>query len=442
MRNFLICIFIFQSLATYSQDKKIIDQIIAVVGNNMIMESDIETQRIQMMAQGYYSQGDIKCEILEQMVYQKLLIHQAAIDSIEVTDRDVDMELDRKISYFISQIGSEEKLEEYFKKSMVEIKTDFKEVIREQLLVQRMHAKLTGDLKVTPTEVRKYYKSLPPDSIPVVPAEYEIQQIVKYPVIEEAEILAVKEKLRQLRDRVVNGENFATLAILYSEDPGSSKNGGELGFVGRGDLVPEFAAVAFNLKPGEVSKIVKTDYGFHIIQLIERKGEKINVRHILITPKVNPKKVFEAKRSLDTIAALIRSDSLKFDVAAGLYSQDKETRLNGGLLLNPATGTTRFEASHIESSVAFAIKNLQSGQISEPFESKDEQGRTVVKIVSLKSKTETHTASLENDYQRIQDATLENKKAEFIKGWIDKKRKSTYIKLVPEYAACPDFLKK
>lgn len=428
---------LFQGLQLAAQEKKTIDQIIAVVGNHIIMESDIETQRLQMQAQGYYSQGDPKCEILEQMIFQKLLLHQAALDSIEVKDEDVDSELERKLNYFINQIGSEEKLEEYYHKSIPEIKSDFRDLIRDQMITQRMHGKITGEIKVTPTEVRTFFNDIPKDSIPLVPAEYEIQQIVKYPVIEESEILAVKEKLREMRERVVKGENFATLAILYSEDPGSAKNGGELGFVGRGDLVTEFAAVAFNLKPGEVSKIFKTDYGFHIVQMIERKGERINVRHILATPKVNPKKIAEARLSLDSIARRIKTDTLTFDLAAFHYSQDKDTRLNNGMLVNPYTGNSRFEASQIESGIAQAISTLKVGEISNPFESKDDLGHTVVKIVSLKTKTETHKANLKDDYQKIQEMALDFKKEDFLKKWVAKKRKGTYMKIDEAYK-CPE----
>ncbi len=424
---------LFQGMQLVAQEKKTIDQIIAVVGNHIIMESDIETQRLQMQAQGYFSQGDPKCEILEQMIFQKLLLHQAALDSIEVKDEDVNAELERKLNYFINQIGSEEKLEEYYHKSIPEIKSDFRDLIRDQMITQRMHGKITGEIKVTPTEVRAFFNDIPKDSIPLVPAEYEIQQIVKYPVIEESEILSVKEKLRELRERVVKGENFATLAILYSEDPGSAKNGGELGFVGRGDLVSEFAAVAFNLKPGEVSKIFKTDYGFHIVQMIERKGERINVRHILATPKVNPKKIAEARLSLDSIVKRIKTDTLTFDMAAFYYSEDKDTRLNNGMLVNPYTGNSRFEASQIESGVAQAISTLKVGEISSPFESKDDLGHAVVKIVSLKTKTETHKANLKDDYQKIQEMALDFKKEDFLKKWVAKKRKGTYMKIDEAY---------
>lgn len=415
---------------------KVVDQIIGVVGKNIILESDIENQRLQLQSQGYYSSGDIKCEVFEDMLFQKLLLNQAAIDSIEVSESEVKSELDRRIQYFIAQIGSQKKLEEFYGKSLLEIKDEFSKVIKEQLLTQRMRQEITKDLKVTPSEVRSFFKKLSKDSLPYIKSEVEIQQICNYPKVEEIEILRVKEQLRNFKKRINNGKNFATLAVLYSEDPGSAKKGGELGFVGRGDLVPEFAAVAFNLKEGEVSKIVKTDYGFHIIQLIERKGERINVRHILIKPKISAEKKLCAKEFLDSVKNLINIDTVSFKDAVLKYSDDKETIYNAGIVVNPQTNASSFELEQLEPDVSYAIKNLKVGDISAPFESVDNNAKTVYKIVRLKSKTNAHKANMSDDYQKIQDAALEEKKQDFIGSWIEKKQKTTFIKVDDSYKNC------
>ncbi|MBE9467338.1 MAG: peptidylprolyl isomerase [Bacteroidetes bacterium] len=428
-------IFITLSSNIFAQTK-VVDQIIGVVGKNIILESDIENQRLQLQSQGYYSSTDIKCEIFEDMLFQKLLLNQAVIDSIEVGEGEVKSELDRRVQYFISQIGSQKKLEEFYGKSLAEIKDEFAKVIKEQLTTQRMRQEITKDLKITPSEVRSFFKKLSKDSLPYIKSEVEIQQICDYPKIEDNEILRVKDQLHKFKERVNKEQNFATLAVLYSEDPGSAKKGGELGFVGRGDLVPEFAAVAFNLKEGEVSKIVKTDYGYHIIQLIEKRGERINVRHILLKPKVSSKKKLYAKHYLDSVRTLINIDSISFKNAVLKFSDDKETIFNSGIVVNPQTNASHFELDQLEAALAHAIKNLKVGQISEPFESVDSNGKLVFKIIKLKSKTNAHTANMKDDYQKIQDAALEEKKQDFIGDWIEKKQKITFVKVNDSYKNC------
>ncbi|RLD62760.1 MAG: peptidylprolyl isomerase [Bacteroidetes bacterium] len=430
-----LLILITLSASVFSQTK-VVDQIIGVVGKNIILESDIENQRLQLQSQGYYSSGDIKCEIFEDMLFQKLLVNQAAIDSIEVSENEVKGELDRRIQYFIAQIGSQKKLEEFYGKSLLQIKDEFSKVIKEQLITQKMRQEITKDLKITPSEVRTFFKKLSKDSLPYIKSEVEIQQICKYPKVEDIEILRVKERLRNFKERINNGKSFATLAVLYSEDPGSAKKGGELGFVGRGDLVPEFAAVAFNLKEGEVSKIVKTDYGYHIIQLIEKKGERINVRHILLKPKVSTQEKLCAKQFLDSVKNLINIDTISFKDAVLKYSDDKETRFNSGIVVNPQTNASAFELEQLDPDVSYAIKNLKVGEMSEPFESVDANGKLVYKIVKLKSKTEGHIANMNDDYQKIQDAALEEKKQDFIDSWIEKKQKTTFIKVDDSYKNC------
>lgn len=415
---------------------KIIDQIIAVVGDNYILKSDIENQFLQLESKSEYQGVDLKCTILEELLYQNLLLHQAALDSITVSDKEIDSQLDRRIRYFVSQIGSEKKLEEYFKKSIIEIKSDLRESLEKQLLSERMQDKLTGSLKVTPSEVKQCFKDMPKDSIPVVNEQVEYEQIVIYPLISEKEKLAVKEKLNGFRERILKGDKFSTLAALYSEDPGSAIKGGELGFVGRSDLVPEFAAVAFKLKDGEVSRIVETEFGYHIIQLIERLGEQINVRHILISPKVDPSSAVKARAQLDSIARIIRLDSMTFKAAAEKYSQDKDTRLNGGLAVNPYTNNSRFDLEQVDGTTSYWIKKLKIGEISSPFEFTNEKSQKCYKIIRLKARYPAHKANLKDDYQSIQDYALVLKKQQVMKEWIEKEQKITYIKIDNSYQNC------
>ncbi|MCK9205850.1 MAG: peptidylprolyl isomerase [Salinivirgaceae bacterium] len=422
--------------SVHAQDKKVIDQVVVIIGKQVILQSDIETQAMQMKAQGYYSSGDIMCEILEEMMYSKLLVNQAILDSVEVGDSEINSEMERRLNYFINQIGSEEKLEEYYKKSIPEIKEEFREVIKDQLLAQRMQQKVTADLKVTPQEVKSFYKSIPNDSLPIINTEFELEQITINPKIEEVEVLRIKDRLREFKDRITNGESFATLAVLYSEDPGSATRGGELGFVSRGDLVPEFSAVAFNLKEGEVSKIVKTDYGYHIIQLVEKKGERINCRHILMKPKISPTEKLKARQQLDSVRTIIVNKELTFKEACWKYSEDQDTRMNGGIMVNPSSGNSKWEASSLEPKVAYAIQNLKVGEVSKPFESEDANGKTVYKIVMLKTKSEPHPANLTDDYQRIQDLTLEKKKTEFMEDWVTKKVENTFLHIDDDFSNC------
>jgi peptidyl-prolyl cis-trans isomerase SurA len=418
-----------------SQDK-IIDQIIAVIGDNYILKSDIENQFLQLEAKSEFQGVDLKCNILEELLYQNLLLHQAALDSLTISDKELDSQLDRRIRYFVSQVGSEKKLEEYFKKSILEIKSDLRESLEKQLLSEKMQDKLTGSIKVTPSEVKQCFKDMPKDSIPLIGEQIEYEQIVIYPVISEKEKLAVKEKLNGFRERILKGDKFSTLAALYSEDPGSAVKGGELGFVGRSDLVPEFAAVAFKLKDGEVSRIVETEFGYHIIQLIERLGEQINVRHILLSPKVDPGSAVKARVQLDSIARVIRLDSITFKNAAEKFSHDKETRLNGGLAVNPYTNNSRFDIEQIDGTSSYWIKKLKIGEISSPFEFTNEKSQKCYKIIRLKARYPAHKANLKDDYQSIQDYAMALKKQQIMKDWIEKEQKITFIKIDNSYQNC------
>ncbi len=420
-----------------SNSQEVIDKVIAVIGNEIILKSDIENQYIQIMSQGYQSETeDLKCDILEELMFQKLLYLQSIQDSIEVTRKEVNTELDRRLSVFINQLGSEKKLEEFYGKSILEIRADFKDIIKEQLLTQKVQAGLTAEVKITPSEVKNFFAEIPKDSLPMVEAYFEISEIVITPNIGKEEKDAVSEKLNGIRDRILNGESFATLSILYSEDPGSATNGGELGFVSRNDLVPEFASVAFNLtSTEEVSRVVETEYGFHIIQLIEKKGNMMNFRHILLTPKIGMEELEIAETKMNEVYDLIKSDSLTFEKAVEKHS-DGDSRFNSGKVMNPYYGNSKLSNEFIDPYTKKAVNGLKVGEYSKPFLSANSKGGKVMKMIRLDVKVEKHVANLKDDYQEIQQYTLEKEKQNIIETWINKKLESTYIKIDESYCNC------
>jgi peptidyl-prolyl cis-trans isomerase SurA len=432
----LLLIFVFITNSLKAQNDSIIDNVIAVVGSEIVLKSEVEEQLMQMKARGIYGSGNERCNIFEQLLFQKLLVTQAKLDSVEVTENQVDDDIERRLQGFIREIGGEQQLEDYFGKSILEIKQDFKPIVRGQLLAQKEQQEITGDVKITPSEVKAFFKSIPADSLPIVNATYEIAQIVIEPKISKAEKDAVKKKLENLRQRILKGESFSTLAVLYSDDKASAKNGGELGFINKGDLVKEFAATAYTLKEGEISDIVETEFGYHIIQLIEKRGNQVNVRHILMFPKVSADAKYKAKQKLDSIARLIRLDSLTFGEAAMRFSEDEDTRKNKGLMVNPYTGTSKFEIKQIDPATNYALRKLKVGEISDPFEAKNEKGKTVFKIIYKKAENKAHTINLKEDYQQVQDMALANKKQKVIKEWVEKKQKQTYIKVSPSFKSC------
>lgn len=425
----------FSIIVVYSQSN-VIDQIVAKVGNEIILKSDIENQYYQFLAQGYVEEEDLRCEVLEELLFQKLLYLQAKSDSIQVTDREVESELDRRLSIFITQYGSEKKMEEYFGKSINEIKNDFRELIREQMMTQRVQQKLISDIKVSPSEVRKFYESLTNEELPVIQGYYEFSEIVIIPKITKEEKEKTIEKLNNIRDRILKGDSFATMAILYSEDPGSASKGGELGFVSRTDLVPEFSSVAFNLtSTDDVSRVVETEYGFHIIQLIERKGNLMNFRHILITPKPDDKSIMEAEKKAEEIYALIKSDSISFAEAVLKYSEG-DSKQNFGKVTNPYYGNTRMTPEVIDPFTIKIISKMKPGDVSEPFLASTGRGSKVMRIIRLDSKVETHTANLVDDYQEIQQMALQEEGMKIIKKWIEDKISKTYIDIDKSYSNC------
>ena len=414
----------------------VLDRLVAVVGDEIILQSDIEGQYLQMRAQGMIPGPDAKCQIFESLLEQKLLVAQAKADSIEVTDNSVQIELDQRMSYFVSIVGSEAALEEYFGKSILEIKDDFRELIREKQLTEKMKDKITGSVKITPSEVKEFYRSLPKDSLPVIPVQYEVQQIVVNPEIPEELILDVKDRLLSLRKRILNGESFATLAVLYSEDKESAMRGGEIGFMAKSDLDPEYAKAAFSLKENGVSSIVESEFGFHIIQLIERKGDRVNTRHILMKPKVPANAIEKAKGRLDTLARYIRNDSISFEQAVFRYTMDVNTALNGGLVFNKQTGSSLLTLEEFTPEERVWLEKLKPGEISDPIVTKNDKQKTVLKIIRLKRKVEEHKANLDMDYVMLQNAALSQKKNKILEDWIREKQKNTFIQLFGPLKQC------
>jgi peptidyl-prolyl cis-trans isomerase SurA len=415
----------------------IVDEVIAVVGDSPILRSDVESQYQQIMMQGSNFPGDLKCHIFEQLLVQKMLLEQAKIDSIEVSENTVIMWVDRQINEFINRAGSKEKLEEWLNKPLYQIKQDQREMVRNQLITQQMQEKITGDIKVTPSEIRQYYRTNS-DSLPMVPVQFEVQQISIYPRVTIEETEAVKTRLRDFQRQINEGRDFATLAVLYSEDPGSAARGGEMGYMARAELVSEFAQVAFNLQDkNRVSKIVETEFGFHIIQLIDRQGDRINVRHILLRPKPSYEAIKEAQNKADSIAGLIREGTMTFEEAALRFSMDKDSRANGGLMVNQYNQSTKFDVQHIAPSIYREIEKMQPGEISKAFMMKDERlGKDYYTIIKLKSFNTPHKANLKDDYQLIEMLLEDDKREDTFKKWIIKKQQETYISISPNWVNC------
>lgn len=425
------------SAATYAQDN-IIDQVVWVVGDEAILKSEVEEERLNALMEHRDLDGDPYCVIPEQLAIQKLFLNQAEIDSIEVTESEVIARLDAQLNFMIQQIGSEEKVEEYFNKTMTQIREKLRQNIHDGLTAQRMQQEIVGEIKVTPAEVRNFFNQLPYDSIPYIPTNVEVQIITREPKVPQKEVDAVKAQLREFTDRINSGEtSFSTLALLYSEDPGSRMRGGELGFMGRGQLLPEFANVAFNLQdPNKVSKIVETEYGFHIIQLIEKRGDRINCRHILLRPHIPSEAIDSAMLTLDSIADNIRNAKYTFEEAALYLSDDKDTRLNNGLMPNPYDNTSKFEMQQLPQEIARVVDALKVGEISDPFTMVTDNGMEVCAIVKLKTKTEGHKATISEDYQRLKDLVTQQMGEEKLKEWIKEKLKTTYVRIDPAWRNC------
>jgi peptidyl-prolyl cis-trans isomerase SurA len=422
-----------------SAQTNIIDEVIWIVGDEAIFKSEVEEQRLRAQYEGTPLQGDPYCVIPEQIAINKLFLHQAKLDSIEVNESMVMNQVETRLSYFVSQIGSKEKMEEYFRKSTSALREDLRVMFREQMIIQQMQQKLVGEITSTPAEVRRFYKNFSEDSIPMVPAQVELQIISFEPTVPVAETNRIKKQLREYTQRINEGTtSFSVLARLYSEDTQSAKKGGELGFLGRGELVPEFSAVAFNLNdPKKVSRIVETEFGYHIIQLIEKRGDRINCRHILLKPRVSLEDKTKAIAVLDSISEQIRLNKMTFEEAVIFFSQDKKSVMNAGLMLNEKTGTSKYEYQDLPQEVAKIVYGMKVGELSRPFSMiNPSTNKEVVAVVKLKSKKENHKANLTDDYQMLRNLYESIQKEQFIKDWIVRKQKETYISIDPEWQNC------
>ncbi len=420
--------------------KSVVDEVIWVVGDEAILKSDVEAMRKQAEEEGTRWKGDPDCAIPEQLAVQKLYLHQAAIDSIEVTDAEISADVEQYLDYWTNLAGSREKLEEYKKATISQLRNELRDALRDRKTMQKMREQLVKDITVSPAEVRRYFKDLPADSIPFVPTEVEVQILTQMPRIEPEEINRVKDELHEYTDRVNKGEaSFATLARLYSEDPGTARRGGELDYTGRGMLDPAFAAVAFNLTdPKTVSKIVESEFGYHIIQLIDKRGDKVKVRHILRKPQVSSDAMTKAMERLDSIRTDIVDGKFTFEAGASVISDDKDTRNNYGLMANVMDGarTSKFRMQDLPSEVARAVEKMEIGDVSAPFEMIDGKGKTVCAIVKLKNRVNGHKATITEDFQVMKDVVLNKRREEVLHEWVVDKIKSTYVRINDKYKNC------
>ena len=421
------------------QAKKLIDQIVGVVATRPILESDLvdpedpDAVRSESMP--------VKCKQLENLILQKLLINKAEIDTLPVSDGDIDQYLESKVGKMLRLLGSQEKLEQFYHKPLADFKADMRISVKEELMAEEARKKVVENVKITPSEVKAFYNRIPKDSIPKIGIIYEISHIVIEPAIDPAELTEARNKIKQLRDKIIAGGSFSSLALIYSDDPGSAAKGGELGLFNRGSMQPEFEAAAFSLKKkGDMSEIIKTTFGYHIIQLIEHKGEFVNVRHILITPRVSPVELDKAARRLDSVSGLIRKDSIKFDVAARKFSTDKSA-VNNGEMINPTTLNTKFAEADLDPTLITILDKLKVGEVSRPIPMDTEDRRKAYQIIMLKSKSTPHEATLNTDYDMFQNMGLMTKKNEALDKWAKDKIKTTYIKINDLYKEC-DFYKR
>ena len=446
--NRLIFGLLLLSLPMMAQNRQpqVIDKVVAVVGKNIVLQSDIESQYLQYQLSGQTGSAHaIRCQILEELLLQKLMLNQAEMDSITVTDDKVEASMNQKLRYFVSRMGSQEKLEAYFNKTISEIKEELRQAERDHMLQEQVQAGIMDNIVVTPKEVKAFYRDIPKDSIPMIDEEYEIVQIVKRPPVSLDEKLQVKDRLYQIRKRILEGESsFSTMAVLYSEDPCSARQGGELGFAGKGVYATEFENVAFNLRDGEISDVVETEFGFHIIQLIERRGETINCRHILLTAKVPVEALEKAQNTLDSVARLVRNGDMTFEEACLKFSDD-DTKNNGGYITNPMTGGNRISIKDMQNlgedfaefkNLPFVISRLGVDEISDPVPMTTNENKDAFRLVMVKKKVPAHQATLTDDYNVIQGWALNQKKQEAIGKWVELKAKRAYIRLDNNFCNC------
>jgi peptidyl-prolyl cis-trans isomerase SurA len=432
----LICLF----LNTQAQ-KKNIDKVVAVLGNNIILLSDLNQQYAQYLNQGNPDDQKVKCYILQQMLAQKLLKQQAEIDSVVVDEAQVDEEVEKRMRYQIQKAGGQERLEQFLNRSILQYKDEIRPDIKEQLISNKMQQKITQDVSITPLEVKKYFQSYKKDSLPDIPTEFEVGEIVMYPKMTKAEKQKFYDKIDAIRLRVKSGEDFAFLAKSYSEDPGSAAEGGDLGFFDRKAMVKEFTAQAFKLKPGEMSPVFETEHGFHILQVIERRGEQVQARHILIRPQNTPASLERIKLKADTIYKDILTKKIPFSTAASEYSDNKESQYNGGMLLyadNVTARTTFIPAEKLDPKVFLVVDTMKVGEISQPVPFTDQSGKEGYKILYLKAKIPPHKGNLEQDYAKFKERAQEDKTNKYLSDWFEKRRKNTYIRIDEDYDHCDE----
>jgi peptidyl-prolyl cis-trans isomerase SurA len=415
---------------------QVVEEIVAVVEDNIILKSDVDLQMEQAKEAGYYGDEDLACEVLNQLIIDKIFIVQAGRDSIVATNEEVDNELNRRIEYFISMFGSNEKLEEYYGKSIFDLKEEFRNDIYQQLLSDKMKNQVFADLEVSPAEVFEFFELIPADSLPYFSGEVEIGQIVIFATPTILQKQAAKEQAEKIRKDIEIGSDFGFQALLYSDDPGSAAKDGALGYVKRGELVPEFEAVAFRLEVGEISEVVETDFGFHIIQLLDRKGDRIDVRHILITPDIENQNIIDAEQGILDLKMKVDKGEMSYQQAVSGYSQDDQSKQNGGLLTNQETGNTFFEMSQLEGNVALSLDGMKVGEFSEvlPYQSYD--GQTGFRIIYLQSESPAHIANLNDDYSKIKAVAKQTKQSEEMEKWLAKKAQNIYIRLSEKYQSC------
>ncbi|MDR1345606.1 MAG: peptidylprolyl isomerase [Bacteroidales bacterium] len=438
-KEFLVILLIINSIIGFAQPKTVVDGIVAVVGKEIILKSDLEKAYLDYTKQFMVTDDDddIRCTILERLLFNKLMVNQAFLDSVDVTDQMVDDRIDMQIAYFLQQVGGDTRqIEQYYNKSMSEIKRDMREIIREQMYMEQVQQKLTDKISITPTEVKTFFDKMPYDSLPMIQASYEFGHVLRQPPVSNEEIASIKERLNSYRDRVLRGEKFAVLARLYSDDPGSAAKGGDLGFVERGKLYPEFESVAFNLKTGEISAVVQSQAGYHIIQMIERRGETVNVAHILLQPKPSTEAQVQAIEYLDSIKKVILSGKMDFSQAAKRYSDDPNKN-SGGWVINPGTMGTKFDKEAIDPTTFATLGKLIPDEYSEPVPYVNPDGQMGYRLLYLKSKVPAHKPNMVEDYDVIKNAALEAKKQNAIDKWVYEKVKITSIKITPEYKHCP-----
>lgn len=438
--------FIYWALPLMAQNRQpqVIDKVVAVVGKNIILQSDIESQYIQYRMQGM-TQGtgkEVRSNILEDLLLQKLMLNQAEMDSITVTDDEVERQLELKLQRFISRFGSKEKMESQFGKTISEIKEELRKAQKDQMLQEQVQSKIMQNVMVTPREVKDFFHNIQKDSLPTISPNYEIVQIVKRPPVSIDEKLQVKERLYQIRKRILDGESsFSTMAVLYSEDPGTARLGGELGFTGKGVWATEFENTAFNLRDGEISDVIETQFGFHIIQLIERRGETINCRHILLTAKVPVEALEQAQNQLDSVAQLIHNGEMTFEAACKKYSDD-DSKSAGGYMTNAATGGHWISIEDLQEledyypeykNLAFVISRLEVGELSDPLPMTTQENKDAFRLIMIKRKTEAHQANLKDDYSLIHNWALGKKRQEAIRKWVSNKAAKAYIRLDESY---------